>query len=88
MDGVLDANVWCPLRSCVFDAKDVERVGPQVSSKGETCITGDVRSIARRIHGYHPIKSFLNVAKSAFVNGSETKTEKLRGEDSIESVCL
>ena len=67
MDGVLDASVWCPLRICVFEVVNVVRVEPQVSSEGETCIIGDIGSIARRIHGYHPIKSFLNVAKSDFV---------------------
>jgi hypothetical protein len=51
----------------VFEAEGVERVGPQVSSKGETCIIGDIRSIARSLHVYHPIRSFLNVSKSAFV---------------------
>jgi hypothetical protein len=47
VDGVLDASVWCPLRICVFEVVDVMRVEPQVSSEGETCITGDIGSIAR-----------------------------------------
>ena len=66
MDGVLDASVWCPLRICVFEAE-----GRAVRSSGvlevETCIIGDVRSIAQSSHVYHPIRSFLNDAKSTFV---------------------
>ena len=66
VDGVLDASVWCPLRIFVFEAEGRASRSSGILG-GKACITGDVRSIARSSHVYHPIRSLLNDSKSAFV---------------------
>ena len=46
VDGVLDASVRCPLRICVFEAEGRAKWSSGIH-EGETCIIGDIRSIAR-----------------------------------------